>query len=185
LAGAYFSHPHHQLLATPITPPDLKAHLQGAESYYKAKERCIYCDILGEERESGERIVYENDYFLAFCPYASRHPFEVWIFPKIHEANFFNARFQSYALAQTLRVVATRLSLALGELQFTSMIYTAPNAVGTRNLWRTLKDDFHWHIEVIPYFMKPAVVDRGADLSINPTFPEEAAKFLRELPVFL
>lgn len=184
-AGALISHPHHQLIATPIIPQSLKDHLKGSEAYYKVKERCIYCDIIHEERENGERVFFENDRFLAFCPYASRFPFEIWIVPKNHDANFHSAKHDAWFLAQTMRHTLWRLALALGNPQFNYVIYTAPNPASRRGSWLTLNEDFHWHMEVIPVLTKSQSFDRSSGLYINPTSPEEAAKFLREIPVLI
>mgnify|MGYP001560847567 CR=1 FL=1 len=184
LAGAAFSHPHHQVIATPITPQYLKEHLRGAQVYYRAKERCIYCDIVREEHANAERIVYENDHFVVFCPYASRFPFEMWVLPKMHDPNFFGARNQSFSLAQAIRISLYRLGLALGNPQFNTVIYSAPNRVARRDYWITLNEDFHWHMEIMPCLTKVQSFDRGTGLPINPTSPEEAAKFLREIPIF-
>jgi len=40
--------------------------------YYDEKERCIFCDIIRQERDTGERIVGENEHFITLAPYASR-----------------------------------------------------------------------------------------------------------------
>ncbi len=185
LAGAHFTHPHHQIIAAPIIPQYLKEHLKGAENYYRTKERCIYCDILREERQVGERIVYENDHFLVYCPYASRFPFEMWVLPKMHDPNFFGSRNQSYALAQAVRISLYRLAQALGNPQFNYVIYSAPNTMTRHDYWATLNEDFHWHMEIMPCLAKALSFDRGTGLPINPTSPEAAAKFLRDIPVFV
>ena len=184
-AGARFTHPHHQIFATPIIPQSLREHLKGAENYFISKERCVYCDILFEEKSFGERVFFENDHFLGFCPYASRYPFEIWLMPKCHDANFFGSQQQSYSFAQAVRHTLTRLSLALGNPQFNYMIYTAPNPNKRRGSWMTLSEDFHWHMEIIPVLNKTQSFDRCTGFHLNPTPPEEAAKFLREIPVYI
>ena len=64
---------------------DAQAHerkLVGAMQYYAYKNRSIYEDILKQEIKEGSRLVYENAGFVAFCPFASRFPFEVTIMPR-------------------------------------------------------------------------------------------------------
>jgi UDPglucose--hexose-1-phosphate uridylyltransferase len=39
---------------------------------------------------------------------------------------------------------------------------------------------YHWHIEIIPKLTKVAGFEWGTGFYINPTPPEEAAKYLRE-----
>ncbi|NQU11457.1 galactose-1-phosphate uridylyltransferase, partial [bacterium] len=87
-AGASLAHPHSQLIATPITPKRVKEKLLGAMQYYAYKDRCIFEDILRQELQEGTRLVYENDGFVAFCPFASRFPFEITILPRRQNAYF-------------------------------------------------------------------------------------------------
>ncbi len=74
--------------ATPITPKRVKEELIGAQRYYELKERCIFCDIINQELESGKRIIYQNESFIAINPFASRFPFETWILPTNHNPDF-------------------------------------------------------------------------------------------------
>src|SRR3989304_329857 len=62
--------------------------LNSSIDYFKMKERCIYCDMINEERNIGKRIVRESDKFLVFTPYASKFPFEICIIPKMHISDF-------------------------------------------------------------------------------------------------
>lgn len=88
LAGAQFNHLHSLVMATPIIPKRLKEELDGAKQYYGYKERCIFCDIMHEEISRGSRIVLETSRMIAFCPFAPRFPFEVWLLPKRHNCAF-------------------------------------------------------------------------------------------------
>ena len=65
--------------------------LEGAKQYFIYKERCVFCDIIRQELESGVRVVCENDDFVTLAPYAPRFPFETWIMPKRHESAFENS----------------------------------------------------------------------------------------------
>jgi UDPglucose--hexose-1-phosphate uridylyltransferase len=47
--------------------------------------------------------------------------------------------------------------------------------------WDTIELDFHWHIELIPRLTQVAGFEWGTGFYINPTAPEEAAKYLREI----
>ena len=91
-AGANIAHPHSQLIATPVTPKRIKEKLASAMQYYGYKERNIYEDILRQELKEAVRLVYENEGFVAFCPFASRFPFEVMILPRRQSAYFQNIR---------------------------------------------------------------------------------------------
>jgi UDPglucose--hexose-1-phosphate uridylyltransferase len=88
VAGASLDHSHSQLIALPIVPRRVVEEINGGLVYYKFKDRCIFCDIIAQEKEDNVRVVYENDLFIALSPYAARFPFETWILPKKHEAVF-------------------------------------------------------------------------------------------------
>lgn len=184
-AGASLAHPHTQLIATPITPRTVKGELQGAEAYFKAKERCIFCDIMEEELSISKRIVLENDGFVAFCPYASRFPFEICILPKAHDIDFHSeaSRKNNHLLAEVFHITFKKLAICLNDPPYNYVIHTAPNRFARRGYWQTLKEDFHWHIEIMPKLTRVAGFEWGTGFYINPTSPEEAAKYLRDAEI--
>ena len=59
-AGASLEHPHSQLIALPIVPKRVREEVDGSRHYYYEKERCIFCDIIRQEKESGVRVIGEN-----------------------------------------------------------------------------------------------------------------------------
>jgi UDPglucose--hexose-1-phosphate uridylyltransferase len=183
-AGASLTHPHSQLIATPITPRYVKLELTNSRMYFHEKERCLFCDMIRQELGSGERLVYENEYFVVFEPFASRFPFETWIFPRRHQANFSETTDEERVqLARCLKDVLTRLKKTLSDPSYNYVLHTAPNPVsrpGKPDYWGTIDYDFHWHIEIIPRLTKQAGFEWGSGLYINPTSPEEAAKYLGE-----
>jgi UDPglucose--hexose-1-phosphate uridylyltransferase len=184
-AGASISHPHTQIIATPVTPKRVREELQGAEAYYKLKERCVICDIIQEELDKKVRLVFENEGYLAFCPYASRFPFEIWILPKTHGIDFYarEVRKSVTSLAICLKTVMQKLANALNNPQYNYIIHTAPNRFPRRGYWKTIEDDFHWHIEIMPRLTRVAGFEWGSGFYICPTPPEEAARYLREVKV--
>jgi UDPglucose--hexose-1-phosphate uridylyltransferase len=182
-AGASLEHPHCQLIATPVTPRRVKEELQGAEQYYKQKERCVFCDITAQEKDVGKRIVYENDHFIAYCPFASRFPFEICLLPKHHEVDFYASRGHVTDMALALKIVLMKLARALNDPQYNFIIHTAPNRFTRRGYWHTIMEDYHWHIEIIPRIVRVAGFEWGTGFYINPTPPEDAAKYLREIKI--
>jgi UDPglucose--hexose-1-phosphate uridylyltransferase len=182
-AGASLSHPHHQMIATPITPKRVKEELESTREYYKVNKRCIFCDIIRQEFEIERRVVYENDAFVAFCPYASRFPFETWILPKRHYADFYDREIaeKTLSLAVALKTVLQMLSRAIGEPEYNYIIHAAPNRYPREGYWHTIEEDYHWHIELFPRLIRTAGFEWGSGFYINPTPPEDAAKFMREL----
>jgi len=181
-AGATIAHPHHQLIALPITPKRVREELRGSQFYFKLKERCIYCDIIEQEKSWGERIVYENDGFVSFCPYASRFPFETWIMPKDHSVDFHSqaSKEKTRLLADMLKKILTKVDKTLNNPDYNYVIHSAPNRFPRNGYWQTIEQDFHWHIELFPWLTKVAGFEWGSGFYINPVSPEMAAKYLRE-----
>jgi UDPglucose--hexose-1-phosphate uridylyltransferase len=177
-AGATLEHPHCQLIALPIVPRRVLEELEGANQYYKIKERCIFCDIAHQEIEHQERVVAENAGFVTISPYAPRFPFETCILPKHHEASFENASGRDFEqLAQMVKLVLRKMDAALERPAYNMVLHTAPLS------GHESSDFYHWHIELMPKLTKVAGFEWGTGFYINPTSPEEAARYLREAVV--
>ena len=180
------THTHSQLIATPVNPKRVKEELNGSRLYFEYKERCIYCDIIRQELDKRERIVAEVDGFVAFCPFASRFPFETWILPLAHSCDFENLREEQIpALSKILKEVFLRLRKVLDDPPYNYVLHTAPfrRAKAKAGYWRTITEDYHWHIEIMPRLTGIAGFEWGTGFYINPTPPEEAAKYLREAKI--
>jgi UDPglucose--hexose-1-phosphate uridylyltransferase len=174
-AGASLEHAHSQLIALPIVPKNVMEELKGAQDYYNYKERCVYCDIVRQEVKERARVVCENPDFLAIAPFASRFPFETWILPKNHGSCYESApKHELNFLAKIFKETLMRLDRALNKQPFNFILHTAP-----------LKDRdnsyYHWHFEITTRLTSVAGFERGSGFYINPTPPEDAAKFLREI----
>jgi len=173
-AGASIEHPHCQLIALPIVPLQVTEEVQGAKRYYELKERCIFCDIVQQEVATGTRVVAENEQFLTIAPYAPRFPFETWILPKHHQAAYEDsARAQFESLARAIKNLIARMDEVLDSPAYHLVVHSSP-------LREDTTDFYHWHVEVMPKLSKVAGFEWGSGFFINPTPPEESAKFLRE-----
>jgi UDPglucose--hexose-1-phosphate uridylyltransferase len=173
LAGASLDHAHSQLIALPVVPRQVVEEIEGAKRHYEHKERCIFCDVVGQERRDRSRLVFENEDFMAFAPYAPRSPFETWIVPKRHESNYEAEPKERLSLcAQALGTTLRRLSAALGDPAFNFIVHSNP-------LRDAASPSYHWHIEVMPALTQVAGFEWGSGFHINPVPPEEAAEFLR------
>jgi UDPglucose--hexose-1-phosphate uridylyltransferase len=176
-AGATLEHSHSQLIALPIVPHDVIAELDGAKKYYDFKERCIFCDIIRQELASKVRVVSENDRYVCIAPYAARFPFETWILPKTHDPCFEDSqKYDFEALARTLSDALKRQNKALNTPAYNFFIHSSPFNQKYHD-----EDYYHWHMEILPRVTHIAGFERGTGFYINPTPPEEAAKFLREV----
>jgi UDPglucose--hexose-1-phosphate uridylyltransferase len=179
-AGATLEHTHTQLIATPIIPKILMEELEGARRYHELKERCVFCDIIQQDTadHNGRRVVVMNDRFLTIEPFAPRFPFETWILPRRHDSSFQvvqdDDEFKD--LAKILKDTLGRLNRALDRPPYNFVIHTAPVTEGELEY-------FHWHLEIMPVLTRVAGFEIGSGFYINPTPPEDAAQYLREIAV--
>ena len=182
LAGASQAHPHSQLIATPVTPILVREELTGARDYFQYRDRCVFCDVIRQELQQRDRIVSESAHFVSGCPYAARFPFETRIYPKRHCADFQAATDDELlGLAEIVIDVMRRLIGGLGHPNYNWVLHTAPIRWARMGYWQTLDQDFHWYLEILPKISVVAGFEWGSGFYINPTLPEEAAAFLREV----
>ena len=173
-AGASLEHPHSQLIATPIIPIMVLEELKGAAEYYGMKERCVWCDVVRQERRDRRRMIMEAGGFVALAPFAPRFPFETWILPTRHRSAFEETGVEELrGLADVLGEFLRRLDRVLQRPPYNFMLHTAPLREGPL-------DHFHWHLEIIPKLTNVAGYEWGSGFFINPTPPEDAATALRE-----
>jgi UDPglucose--hexose-1-phosphate uridylyltransferase len=176
-AGASLEHAHSQIIATPVVPIRVQVEIEGSRKYYDYKERCIFCDIIKQETDWSDRVVAENEQFIALEPFAPRFPFETWIMPKIHTSAFLDiTNAQTESLAQMIKTILAKLRVALADPPYNYVLHT--DALDNK-----ARDYYHWHIEVIPKLTKVAGFEWGTGFYINPVAPEDAAQYLRELSV--
>ncbi len=182
LAGAALpGHAHSQVIGLPVTPKALKEILDGARAHFRLKERCVFCDILREEFEAGRRVIATSERFAAIAPFASRHPYECWVLPREHAADFETTESEALLdLAGLLKSLLGRLECALPEPAFNLFLYSGPNRDSRPGYWTTLDQDFHWHIAILPRPAQVAGFEVGTGFYSNPVPPEFAAMELRE-----
>jgi len=174
-AGASLEHSHSQLISLPIVPELVMEELNGSKFYYNWKERCVFCDMIRQELQQQVRVVEENEDFVALCPFAPRSPFEVWILPKTHHSSY--VELQEDALARLAAIFSTtlkRLNTALRGAPYNFILHTAP--VREPDI-----PHYHWHFEIMPKLTLMAGFEWGSGFFINPTPPEDAASYLREV----
>ncbi len=183
-AGASVDHAHSQLIATPIIPTAVVEELNSCRQHFRYKERCLICDVIRQEMRLAERICLETERFVAIAPFAATVPFETWILPRHHRHDFAAATDDElYDLAVILREFLRRIRSLLNDPPYNLVLHTAPSPhprAGQPDFWTTIEQDYHWHIGFAPRITRPAGFEWGSGYTINPTPPEEAARFLAE-----
>ncbi|UCF69713.1 MAG: galactose-1-phosphate uridylyltransferase [candidate division WOR-3 bacterium] len=182
LAGAStMSHTHSDLIALPATPVRVKQKLNGAQEYYSYKERCLFCDIMQQEIEMGDRLIFQSDHFVVIAPYASRFPFEILILPKRHIFTYKLISGEEISdLTMVLRKVCQTMYDILKDPPYNLILCDSPNLLPRTDYWATIRYDFHWHIEITPRMNRTTGFELGTGFYINHIAPEKAAAILRK-----
>lgn len=173
-------HPYSRITAIPIVFDETRRELYQAREYYQYKRRCLYCDMLRQEIAAAERVAKLTTGFAALVPYAARTPLETWIVPRHHGCSFEEALTADTGrdLARLISSYFRTLASDFGDPGYELVLHTAPN-LKSRILqgdWATIRDDYHWHIEVA---VQPERANRVGGIFVNETPPEQVAAELR------
>ena len=172
-AGASISHPHSQLIATSVIPPDVYASSETAQKHFEEQGSCIYCRVIEYEIQAQKRIIYENEKFVVLAPFASRIPFELRVYPKTHQCSFGMLDDADTPLAAAaLQAALQSLRIALGDPAYNFFIHSTPSHVDAKH--------YHWHLEIIPKTAIWAGFEISTGMYISSLAPEDAAAFLKE-----
>ncbi len=178
-AGTSLEHPHSQITALPIVPYQWRDRMKEAIRHYDDTGECICCRTLRDELQAKERIIYENQHFVALIPYAALSPFHTWIFPRHHASSFDEITPEEMVdLAKTFKTVLGKLYYGLQNPDYNYTIRSIPTA-------NQRTDYFHWYIAIVPRVSLAAGFELSSGMFINTALPEESASFLRsvELPL--
>jgi len=181
-AGASLSHPHSQIIATPIIPKRVMEELHGTQQHYRFKKRCLFCDIIDQEQMLADRVVLVSNHFIVLSPFASSQPFGLWILPTRHQADYTQASDDELRdLAGVMGRLVAKYKKTLGDVHYNYLIHTTASEAALEENFPYAHAHYHWHIEMFPRLTKTAGFEWGTGFFINPTPPEEAARYLREV----
>jgi UDPglucose--hexose-1-phosphate uridylyltransferase len=122
---------------------------------------------------------------VAFCPFASRYSYELWVAPIRHSSSFENDLTEpgrAAALAPFLKSCLQRVEKVSESLH--AVVHTEPNLQAwkpTQDWWQTIRDDYHWHIEIQPDVEGQRRYMGTEGFHYNPIPAEQAALVLRAL----
>lgn len=178
-AGASLVHLHSQMIALPIVPPAVCAELRRGERFFQEQHFCPLCRLVEQERAAGDRIVLDREGYVAFCPFASWQPYEVWLLPAEHEPSFERPRRPDAhgRLASVLQALVGKVELVVPHAAYNLVLQTAPWGAGADDR----SDWCHWRIEILPRSNVLAGLELAAGVHINPLAPERAAGKLRPI----
>jgi UDPglucose--hexose-1-phosphate uridylyltransferase len=174
-SGGTLWHPHVQLLATEAPARRLLEEAEAMRRRSKvALGGCFFETLIAAERASRERVVTSDDTFDVVAPFASEHPYEVWIVPRRHAPTFGDA---SDPEVDRLADLVPAVLRALDRIQPGISYNWYVHGLRTEAVDGV---DFHWHVEVAPRTIRPDGFELGAGTSVNPVAPEAAAAALRQ-----
>lgn len=173
-AGATQPHPHSQIITTPLIDVDLRRALHKAKSFFQKTKKCIYCEMNKWEQKVKKRIIFENELFLAICPFASKSAFEIIISPKIHYSNFETIKDnEKWKLAEIFLIAMKKIKKGLNDPSYNFYLHTAP-CDGKKYPF------YHWHWTILPKTSIPAGFELGTKMEISTIEPEKAADYLKK-----
>ncbi|XP_078441753.1 putative galactose-1-phosphate uridyltransferase [Wolffia australiana] len=171
-AGASMSHSHSQIIGMPVIPPTVSSRLRSMKENYLQTGRCGLC-----EAWSQDILIHQSVYFSSIVPMAASYPFEVWIVPRHHLSHFHEIeREEAVDFGGALTGMLRRISKQLNDPPFNFMIHTSPFGLSSASF-----PFAHWFLQIIPRLSGVGGFELGSGCYINPVFPEDAAKLLREV----
>jgi UDPglucose--hexose-1-phosphate uridylyltransferase len=187
-AGQEFSHPTSQLTATMFVPRRVLYELRAGREYFLSKERCVFCDIIQQEERQALRVIEARGDYLAIGPYAPRVPYETWILPRYHESSFERVGQNRPGLRLNLAALLRRTLQRVRSIteDFHLVLHTSPSSQHpskTLGYWKTIDDDYHWHIEILPVVGSKVKSYTFKEVYYSPVSSETSVKQLREARV--
>ena len=176
-AGASVYHPHYQIAAIPVVPPDIQHSLNGSAKYFKENKKCVHCVMMDLELRHRKRVIYQNEGAVVFAPFVSKEPFEFRVFPKKHLPYFENTLDTDLDyVVEALQKSLKKMKKNLKDPDYNFFIHTAP--IKDKDKEKHLH--YHWHVEVLPKVTIRAGFELGTGVTINVVDPDEAAALLRK-----
>jgi UDPglucose--hexose-1-phosphate uridylyltransferase len=182
MMGCSNSHPHGQIWATQSIPNEPRREQKSLEEYRRLQGGCMLCDYVALEETSAERIVCQNELFVAVLPFWATWPFETLVLSKRHVGDIaaLDAKERS-ALADILKRITTRYD-NLFQTPF-------PYSMGFHQRPTDRKEhaEWHFHAHFFPPLLRSASVKKfmvGFEMLGSPQrdmTPEAAAQRLREM----
>ena len=184
-AGQEFEHPNSQLTATTFVPRRVLYELRAGRDYFDQKERCVFCDILSQEERQNKRVLETRGDYIALCPYAPRVPYETWLLPRTHEAAFERSAVVRPGVMADLAVLLRRTLQRIRTVteDFHLVLHTSPNSLHrseTLGYWKTIDDDYHWHIEIMPVLASKNKSYTFKEVYYSPVTSETAVQRLKD-----
>ncbi|MCK9578180.1 galactose-1-phosphate uridylyltransferase [bacterium] len=172
-AGASQKHPHSQIITIPFIDKELQMIISNSKDYFERNNKCLHCEIIEREIRDKQRLVLENNTFIAYVPYAPKFTFQIIIAPKKHRSLFEDiAEEEKIDLADILKKAINKYKKKLNDYAYNFFIYNSPNDNKDHSF-------FHWYLILIPRIGYMGGFEVGANMEIITRYPEDQAKILK------
>jgi len=180
IMGCSNPHPHGQIWANETIPTIPAKKLASQKRYFEKNGSCLLCDYIKIEKEQKERILFENDSFIALVPYWAVWPFEAMLLPKEHIPSLLDI---NEAISDDLASSLVKLTTKFDNIFKTSFPYSM-------GIHQSPTDDknhpeCHLHLSFFPPLLRSATIKKflvGFELNAEPQrdiSPEVAAEIIR------
>lgn len=182
MMGASNPHPHGQIWSNETLPNETVKELKSFGAYFQKNKRSLLSDYLEAELKKGERVVHENDSFVALVPFWAIYPFEILIVSRRRAGAISDLNDEERSgLADILRRTTANYDL-LFDTPF-------PYTMGFHQRPTDGREypEFHLHAHFYPPLLRSATIRKfmvGYELLGSPQrdiTPETAAEMLRNL----
>jgi len=175
-AGASLRHSHSQLIATDRVPAAVESAVKRMNQHRAETGCCLHCDLIRGEQAAKQRIVWQDESLIAFCPFASRLPMLLRITTRQHQARFEDLNDGTIESVSRLvhRAVSWLESIRPGTA-YNIALSTTPPANNEQ------ADSFHWSIDLFPRMTHLAGFEWSSGCHINPVLPETSAAAYRKI----
>ena len=180
--GASNPHPHGQIWADERLPNEPVKELRQQRTYAAEHGNCLLCDYLSLELRQCQRVVCENESFVALVPFWARWPFETLVLPRRHLGALPElGPIECQGLAEMLRRLTRRYDrLFAVPFPYSMGFHQRPTDDQTYPEW-------HLHAHFYPPLLSATVRKFmvGYEMLGQPQrdiTPEQAAERLRQLP---
>jgi UDPglucose--hexose-1-phosphate uridylyltransferase len=177
-AGASVVHPHSQIITLPVVQPAVAREIANCKEYTQKNNEHLFENIVEYELENGQRIVYTNDKFIVYCPFASSRAFQMRVLPREPQPYFerITPEMEMF-LADALSHALKALYNGFDDPDFNYYLHTAPCD-------GQAYDEYSYYIDIFPRTHVYAGFEFATDVEIIPVAPENAGRFLRAAALY-
>jgi UDPglucose--hexose-1-phosphate uridylyltransferase len=155
MMGCSNPHPHGQIWAQTSLPQEIVKETIQQQLYYYEHEKSLLSDYIELETKLKERVVEENEHFIALVPFWAVWPYETMIISKRHVQDILMfTEDEKYSYADIMKKLATRYdNLFQISFPYSAGMHQAPVNDGDHREW-------HWHMHFYPPLLRSATVKK-------------------------